>query len=66
MSPTMSTTTSSSSCERLFFALSAILNHRLFGGDACNAYAYAHSPAGMSAISYTFVSIDDQFRGMVL
>ena len=43
--------------QRLFFALSAILNHRLYGGDACDAYA--HSPGTYSVP--TFVSIDDQY-----
>ena len=43
--------------QRLFFALSAILNHRLYGVDVCDAYA--HSLGTYSAP--TFVSIDDQY-----
>ena len=43
--------------QLLFFALSAILNHRLYGGDACDVYT--HSPGTYSVP--TFVSIDDQY-----
>ena len=43
--------------QQLFFALSAILNHHLYGGDACDAYT--HSPGTYFVPS--FVSIDDQY-----
>ena len=40
----------------LFLAISAILIHKIFGGDATNAYA--HSPGDFT--TPTFVSIDEQ------
>ena len=43
--------------QRLFFALSALLNHRLFGGDARDAYAHANGDFSIP----TFVSIDDAY-----
>ena len=42
--------------QRLFFALSAALGYRVYGGDAVDAYA--HSPAPDVP---TFVTIDDAF-----
>ena len=43
--------------QRLFLALSDLLNHQIYGGDAWDAYA--HSPADFKIP--TFVSIDDQY-----
>ena len=42
--------------QRLFFALSASLGHRLYGGDAQDAYAHSPPPSVP-----TFVHIDDQY-----
>ena len=55
-------TNSYSSCvyqpvQRLFFALSAILNNQLFGDDCHDAYAHATSKFSLP----TFVSINDAY-----
>ena len=43
--------------QRMFLAISALKNYRIYGGDATDAYA--HSPADFARP--TFVSIDDQY-----
>ena len=42
--------------QRLFFALAAQLGHKVYGGDAKDAYAHSLPPEVP-----TYVSIDDQY-----
>ena len=43
--------------QRLFIALSALLNHRCFGAELCDAYAHSFQTFSLP----TFVSIDDPY-----
>ena len=45
------------SIQRLFLAISAMLDHKMFRGDATDSYT--HSPGDFT--TPTFVSIDDQY-----